>query len=326
MAWRDMSRSDSRRAAPRPGALPVGEATVSEMETSLPQARPLAVTRHGWLRRITLANAAMLLVVVATGATVRLTASGLGCESWPGCRDRYRLPEKDYHSFVEFSNRMVAGITILVTLLAMVAAVRSRLPRWAKALAAGTFVGTLAQAPLGALTVHYDLNPWLVMAHFALSILVLTLGVLLALEAWEVRRPPVPRAVRLGGLVVGAACAVLVVTGMLATAAGPHPGSVAVRRLGSFEPAVWLHVRATAVFGLSFAALLVWLSRRRSAHLRPALVLLGLLAVQMAIGEVQYRNELPWWLVLGHVTVAATVWAATVVLVAGLWRPTTIVR
>jgi heme A synthase len=56
------------------------------------------------------------------------------------------------------------------------------------------------------------------------------------------------------------------------------------------------------------------------------LVLLGLLTVQMAIGEVQYRNELPWWLVLGHVTVAATVWAATVVLVAGLWRPTTIVR
>src|SRR5215216_6869254 len=106
------------------------------METSLPQARALAVTDGGWLRRITLANAVMLLVVVATGATVRLTASGLGCESWPGCRDRYRLPEKDYHSFVEFSNRMVAGFTILATLFAMVVVLRSRLPRWAKAVAA----------------------------------------------------------------------------------------------------------------------------------------------------------------------------------------------
>jgi heme a synthase len=297
------------------------------METSLPQGRALAVAGSGsWLRRITLANAVMLLVVMGTGATVRLTASGLGCESWPGCRDRYRLPEKDYHSFVEFSNRMVAAITILVTLAAMVAAFRSRLPRWAKTLAAGTFVGTLAQAPLGALTVHYDLNPWLVMSHFALSIVVVTLGVLLALEAWYVRRAPVPRRAAIAGLVVAGAGAVLVVTGMLATAAGPHPGSVAVRRLGSFEPAVWLHVRATAVFGLSFAALLVWLWRRRSPHLRPALVVLGLLALQMAIGETQYRTKLPWWLVLGHVTVAATVWAATVVFVAGLWRPSRMTR
>src|SRR3954452_558310 len=114
------------------------------METSLPHARSLALAPSAWLRRTTLASAVMLLVVVATGATVRLTASGLGCESWPGCRDRYRLPEKDYHSFVEFSNRMVAAVTIFVTLAALIAAFRSRLTAWAKAVAAGTFVGTLA--------------------------------------------------------------------------------------------------------------------------------------------------------------------------------------
>jgi cytochrome c oxidase assembly protein subunit 15 len=290
------------------------------METSLPQAPALAVSTGAWLRRATLASAGMLLIVVATGATVRLTASGLGCESWPGCRDRYRLPEKDYHSFVEFSNRVVAAVTILATLLAMIVVLRSQLPRWAKWLSVGTFAGTLAQAPLGALTVHYDLNPWLVMSHFALSLVVLGLGVLLALEAWDVHGEPVPAAVRVGGAILAAACATLVVTGMLATAAGPHPGSVAVRRLGSFEPAVWLHVRATAVFGLAFAALLAWLWRRRSPHLRLALLVLGLLVLQMAIGEAQYRNRLPWWLVLGHVTVAATVWAATVAFVAGLWR------
>jgi heme A synthase len=54
---------------------------------------------------------------------------------------------------------------------------------------------------------------------------------------------------------------------------------------------------------------------------RNALVLLGLLAVQMVIGETQYRTHLPWWLVLVHVTVAATVWAATTVFVYSLWRP-----
>jgi cytochrome c oxidase assembly protein subunit 15 len=208
----------------------------------------------------------------------------------------------------------------------MVAVLRSGLPRWTKWVSMGAFWGTLAQAPLGALTVHYDLNPWLVMSHFALSLVVLALGLLVALEAWNVRGAPVAAAVRAGGAIVAASCAALVVTGMLATAAGPHPGSVAVSRLGSFEPAVWLHVRATAVFGLAFAALLVYLWRRRSPQLRLALVVLGLLAAQMAIGEIQYRNRLPWWLVLGHVTVAATVWAATFAFVAVLWRPTRMTR
>ena len=40
----------------------------------------------------------------------------------------------------------------------------------------------------------------------------------------------------------------------------------------------------------------------------------------MAVGEPQWRNELPWWLVLIHVGLAALVWAWTVALVTALWR------
>ena len=94
-----------------------------------------------------------------------------------------------------------------------------------------------------------------------------------------------------------------------------------MRRLWSFQPAVYWHVRATAVFGIAFATLLVWLVRNRAPQVREAYVLLGLLAVQMAIGETQYRTHLPWWLVLVHVTVAATVWAALTGFVFSLWRP-----
>ena len=49
--------------------------------------------------------------------------------------------------------------------------------------------------------------------------------------------------------------------------------------------------------------------------------LLGILAVQMAIGETQYRTQLPWWLILVHVTVAAILFAWTAGVVARLWRP-----
>ena len=66
---------------------------------------------------------------------------------------------------------------------------------------------------------------------------------------------------------------------------------------------------------------LVALWRRRATQVRVAFVLLALLALQMTIGEIQYRTHLPWWLVLVHVTVAATVWAAVTAFVFSLWRP-----
>ena len=52
---------------------------------------------------------------MATGATVRLTGSGLGCEHWPGCQPHHFEP-KSYHSYIEFSNRVIAFFTIVVTL------------------------------------------------------------------------------------------------------------------------------------------------------------------------------------------------------------------
>jgi heme a synthase len=266
------------------------------------------------LRRLTLLNAVMLVLIVATGATVRLTGSGLGCEHWPGCEPHHFQP-KSFHSYIEFSNRVFAFFTILVTLLTWLFA------RGHRPLAFLIFFGTLLQAPLGALTVHFGLNPWLVLSHFLLSVIVLTLGVVLALEVRGRERTRLPLWVPRLGVLVGLAGTVLIVSGTLATAAGPHPGSVVVRRLWSFQPAIYWHVRATAVFGIAFAILVVWLVRNRAPQVRGALVLLGLLAVQMVIGEVQYRTHLPWWLVLVHVTMAVTVWAALTAFVFTLWRP-----
>jgi cytochrome c oxidase assembly protein subunit 15 len=282
-------------------------------------AQPLARVRAAALspaalRRLAIVNAVMLVVIVATGATVRLTGSGLGCEHWPGCQPHHFEP-RSFHSTIEFSNRVIAFFTILVTLATWIAA------RGHRRLAAAIFLGTLAQAPLGALTVHYHLNPWFVLSHFLLSIVVLTLGVILVMELRERVPTHLPRVVPWAGIVVGLSALVLLVTGTLATAAGPHPGSTVVRRLWSFQPAVYWHVRATAVFGISFALLLLWLWRNRAPQVRGALVLLALLAVQMTIGEVQYRTHLPWWLVLVHVTVAATVWTAATSFVFSLWRP-----
>ncbi len=118
----------------------------------------------------------------------------------------------------------------------------------------------------------------------------------------------------------------MVVTGAIATASGPHPGADQdVHRLGlGIRDTVYVHVRATAVFGIGLL-LVGWqlLRARREAPgvVRLALALLAVLLTQMVIGEIQYRNALPWGLVLVHVTLAATIWALTVGVVYALWRP-----
>jgi cytochrome c oxidase assembly protein subunit 15 len=283
-------------------------------------------------RRVAWWAVGCLVLIVATGATVRLTGSGLGCPHWPTCNSTHALP-KGYHSDIEFSNRVVSAVTVFSALALAVAAWRTRgLGRRGKWLATLVFAGTLAQAPLGAITVYYDLNPYLVLTHLLLSLTVLGIGVLTLLEASRLVRgggSTLPALARAGGVALLAAVGVLVVTGTLATAAGRFPGSSGskvVPRLGTFHPAVWLHVRAVAAFGIVFLVLAAWAWTRRARWpwlLRGCAALLAILLLQMGIGEWQYRTygTVPWWLVVTHVAAAAVLFAWTVGVVARLWRP-----
>ena len=285
---------------------------------------------------LAVASAVSLYVIVLTGAAVRLTGSGLACESWPGCQQGAFFPALGEHSTIEFGNRVVALFPITLSLLAWLAARRTPgLGRWVTWTAALVFLGTIAQAPLGLLTIRLDLHPLMVATHFLLALVVLGGAAVVAVEAWGNAygriESPAPVWLRLAGLVLAGACGVLVVTGTLSTAAGPHPGdSAEIERFWNLLDAVWIHVRATAAFGITFLLLLLWLARNRgrTGVLGPgAVVLLGLLLVQMAVGELQWRNQLPWWLVLIHVSLAAAVWAWTVALVTALWRtPRTLTR
>ena len=279
--------------------------------------------------RLALASAISLYLIVLTGAAVRLTGSGLACESWPGCQEGAFFPAVGEHSTIEFGNRVFALFPIVLTVVTWVAATRTAgLPRWVTWTAALVFLGTIAQAPLGLLTIRLDLHPLMVATHFLLALVVLAGAMVIAVEAWGNARgrveSPAPAWLKLTGLVLTVACGALVFTGTLSTAAGPHPGdSAEIQRFWNLLDAVYIHVRATAVFGIGLLLLLVWLirNRARSGVLGPgAAVLLVLLLVQMAVGEIQWRNQLPWWLVLIHVGLAAAVWAWTVGLVTALWR------
>jgi heme a synthase len=205
------------------------------------------------------------------------------------------------------------------------------LPRRARLAALGAFLVTVAQIPMGAITIAVDLHPLAVMTHFLLAMIVLALAVVVAIEALALVRglaPPVGpswlrQLVTWGGIPV---CAALVVTGAVATASGPHPGADEdVRRLGlEIADTVYVHVRVAAAFGIGvlFVGWFLWRLRGRY----PGLFLLwgalvALLVAQAIVGETQYRTALPWGLVLVHVFLAAAIWSSSVALAYALWRP-----
>jgi heme a synthase len=272
------------------------------------------------LQRLTYVALGSLLLIVVSGATVRLTASGLGCENWPRCGDTF-LPPKDYHALIEFGNRGVGFIVGLVTLAAAIAALRVEgLPRWLVAAAWALPVTVLLQGVLGGITVLVELHPLTVMGHFLLSLLAVGVGVVVVVGVREfIARRPLhpPLAANWLALVLVPSALALVVTGTLVTAAGPHSGGEEIRRFGVLPEALHLHIGATALFGIVYAGLVISLLRARPTprvEVAIAASVLALLLVQMVIGEVQWRTELPWGLVLVHVALATTVWAGVVAL------------
>jgi heme a synthase len=300
-----------------------------ESTTTAGRSRAFAL-QPAWFLRFAALELFALWVIVATGAAVRLTSSGLGCRHWPGCEAGHPLPAKNYHAYIEFGNRVVGGVTILITLLVALASFWTPLGRRAKQLAVALFVGTLAQAPLGYLAVKTDLRWPVVAAHLLLSMVLLAGAVVLVFLATEGiagrASPIVPRELRLFGTGVAVAGLALVVSGALATAAGPHSGggTTQVHRLARFEPVLYAHAGVVAVFGCTFLFLLGYLAARRSRSPRlfaSALAVLAVLLVQVGLGELQYRLHLPWYLVLLHVAVAATAWAGIVALTFAFWRP-----
>src|SRR5215212_11220192 len=241
-----------------------------ESSTALGRLRRLELSPTRFLQ-LTLLSLGALWLIVLTGAAVRVTDSGLGCRHWPGCESGHPLPAKDYHAFIEFGNRALGGIVIVLVLLTTVAAyLVPGLSRRGRRLALAIFVGTLAQAPLGYLAVNTDLHWPVVAAHLLLSMAVIAGAVVLALEALRLRsgsaEEALPRELALAGVAVVVAGAVLLVTGTLATAGGPHSGGGAedVDRLWRLEPLVYLHAAAVAIFALGLVFMLGYLAPQRT--------------------------------------------------------------
>jgi cytochrome c oxidase assembly protein subunit 15 len=265
---------------------------------------------------------AAFTLIVLSGAAVRLTGSGLGCPRWPRCYGNV-YPPLSTHALIEFSNRVVTAPVTIAAIAAFVLALRRRPYRRDLArLSALLPIGVLAQAVLGGLTVRGALDYGWVMAHFALSMLVLAAAVALAWRASHGQRPrTADRALALAARATVALGALAIFAGTAATAAGPHAGGSPGQRINrlSFDGSrtmdfvIHRHGEIALAFGL--AALVVWWLARRSARVDPLLrrsstAVCVLIALQGLVGLDQYKTHLPTELVWVHVSLAAITWVA----------------
>jgi len=263
------------------------------------------------LRRWAVASLVANIVIVVTGALVRLTASGLGCPTWPRCTDESYVshPALGIHGAIEFGNRLLTFALVVVAVLTWVAAMlhrdggrRRRDLRW---IAAGLALGIPAQAVIGGISVLTQLNPFVVALHLLVSM------VLIALSVWLVRRTrslPARPAGR-GGVLAARATFVLtwaaVWLGTVVTGSGPHAGDAGAARTG-FDGALVTQLHAWAVYSaVAATAVAVWLLRSRAAVL-----VLAVEVLQATIGLAQYHLGLPVVLVLLHLLGASLAVAA----------------
>ena len=287
----------------------------------------------GQYRTVAVVALAALALIVLTGAGVRLTGSGLGCPDWPKCYGG-TVPPLDTHAVIEYGNRLLTGFVGFAVIAASLLAFFRRPFRWHLALFGALLpLGVIAQAILGALVVKHHLAPGLVMSHFILSMLLLDAAFALAwcstYEPDERRRS----ADRVGvwavrGLIPLGQLTIL--AGTIATASGPHAGAhegQLVHRFdfegtGTLEWVVQRHSAIAALFGIG--AIAVWLLLRRDGGdrraLRPLSAVLGLLALQGAVGGLQWALKLPAEIVWLHVALATLTWLAT------LWTVATACR
>jgi cytochrome c oxidase assembly protein subunit 15 len=284
-------------------------------------------------RKVAYVALASLSAIVLTGAAVRLTGSGLGCPDWPKCYGG-TVPPLEYHAVIEYGNRIITGLVGIAVIAASALAFFRRPFRWHLALFAALLpIGVIAQAALGALVVANHLAPELVMGHFILSMILLDAAFALAwcsrYESGERRRSgdrlgvwAVRGLIPLGQLTV--------IAGTMTTGSGPHAGDHEGELVQRFdfqgaETLEWMvqrHSAIAALFGLAVAA--TWLLLRRQGGerraLRPLGAVLALLALQGAIGGLQWALELPAGIVWLHVAVATFTWLALLWAVASAGR------
>ena len=282
----------------------------------------MRVSHRGYLRATQGAFVALYLIII-TGSLVRLTGSGLGCADWPQCSESKFIDVSSTHAAIEQINRLFTGVVAASVILCVLLSLRLKPKR--RDLIAMSIVlvaGVMMQVIIGAIVVWTGLNPFSNIAHFLVSIFLMTTAYMLVRHASIFRTTDevaprgepllkgqtIEKIVKTLLVATGAA----VVTGTLVTGSGPHAGDETAIRLGFAMPTI---VRTHSAFvWLTVGILLVSLHMTRKNTeakkllMRPLKRFAVVVLFQGAIGYLQYFLGVPIGLVAIHVATSVAVW------------------
>lgn len=282
-------------------------------------------------RRITIGALVALSVIIVTGAAVRLTNSGLGCDDWPNCSSERFIDVSSTHAAIEQLNRFFTGVVGLAVIAAVLGSFvregkRRRDLTWLSVL---LVIGVLANAILGGITVLVELHPIAVQGHLLLSMFLISVGAVLVRRAGEPDDAPRVRVVtpttqRLTLALFVMTC-VVIFNGTLVTGAGPHAGDENAERLDIAIPTVARLHGVTVIVTLLIALAIAWRIQRRpddrAALMNVMSTWLFLGVLQAVLGYTQYLNGVPALLVGIHVAGASAVMITSTFVVLDTSRP-----
>lgn len=289
-------------------------------------------------RRLTITASAWILLLIFAGAVVRVTGSGLGCPDWPLCFDRV-IPPAQAAAWIEFIHRLVAGVSVLLTVAIALLAWRNYRAQRFIFVPAVTAVGlVLVQAFLGAVTVWLGNHPLTVVGHLLVAVLYLAFTLFVAVVAHV---PPAHLA--RAGLVArshkrhfrflalaAAATLLLLLTGAVVTSTGAGlacldwplcQGEIfpANAHLGVVIHLV--HRFSVVAVGVVLAAVVLKTRRQYAGYrllVKWATITGVLFLVQVAVGGLNVLLRLPVVVNAVHPALAAAIWGGLVVM-AGLF-------
>ena len=246
--------------------------------------------------------------IAVTGAFVRLTASGLGCPTWPLCTEEslVNTPEMGIHGVIEFGNRLLTIALLIIAVAVLVVFWRMRKDRrdlwW---MGVGLLVVVPVQAVIGGISVWMQLNPYVVGLHFIVSVAATVVAMLIVLRVRDNDRVADIRSIPALSWLVGVVTSLGIVLGVLTTGSGPHAGDADAPRNG-LNSEVLQHFHAWFAYA-SVALVVIAIVRSTGLARRSWLVLVAGFAFQIAIGLIQARTGLPVELVGIHVLAAMVV-------------------
>lgn len=259
--------------------------------------------------------------ITVTGSLVRVTGSGLGCNTWPLCHEGSLVPVAGaapwIHQAIEFGNRTLTFVVAASAALVLLAVIRARRRKEITTLAWVSLLGVVLQAVIGGISVLLDLRWWSVAVHFLPSMVLVFVAAMLYMriaepdEASPTRR--YPTSAQTWTLIAAAALCVVLITGTMVTGSGPHSGDSGVGMEGrlQMDTRVLAYVHAVCMYLYLIATIITTVLLRNSGApgdaRRTSYVLIALILVQWAIGVTQFRLGVPRWTIPAHIAMSSAV-------------------